>query len=369
MKSKRMESPVESSIPTAQDLIFINEKKAAKFFNAVQTHFTALEINQYRKLKNLSLKKITRINIFAGGNNTGKTSVLEAVYLLSQLNDINSFLDLEKCRGKFVNEFHSKWIDKNFTGDIHLEGTFNNSPATLHIYLEQTEENIEKSAYLSTIVTESAVNGTNLTSRTHLFANKPPEQWYIKSQILCPAAFTNPYRYNEKLLQAAHKLAVENKYLNKVIRFISENIDHSIEKIDLVNEEGESRFKVTSTEIDKAIDLTKYGEGMQRVFEIALLLGYCQDGILCIDEIDSAIHKSLLLSFTKFVQEVADEFNVQVFLSTHSKECIDAFIENDYKTDDITAYILKEESNKITGSYFEGERLKILLEGFNYDIR
>ncbi len=260
-------------------------------------------------------------------------------------------------------------MDKNFFNEIDLKGTFNNTNASLNIHVEQTEEDIEKSSYLSTIVTDATVNGTNLTSSIHLFANQPPEQRYLKSQILCSAAFTSPYRYNEKLLHAAHKVAVDNKYFDKVIRFINEHLDDSIEKIDLVNDEGEIRFRVASNKLEKAIDLTKYGEGLQRVFEIALLLGYCKDGILCIDEIDSALHKSLLVSFTKFIQEIAREFNVQVFLSTHSKECIDAFIENGVYNEDITAYMLKEENDKISCTYFEGKRLETLIEGFNYDIR
>lgn len=365
----KLKDKLDRLIPTSQALILINEKKIGKYFTEIQKHFTNLEITKYRKLSNVSIQKLNRINIFAGGNNMGKTSILETFYLLSQLNDINSYLDLEKYRGKFLNDFHSKWMDKNFFNEIDLKGTFNNTNVSLNIHAEQTAEDIEKSSYLSTIITDATVNGTNLTSSIHLFANQPPEQRYLKSQILCSAAFTSPYRYNEKLLHAAHKVAVDNKYFDKVIRFINEYLDDSIEKIDLVNDDGEIRFRVASKKLEKAIDLTKYGEGLQRVFEIALLLGYCKDGILCIDEIDSALHKSLLVSFTKFIQEIAREFNVQVFLSTHSKECIDAFIENGFYNDDITAYMLKEENDKITCTYFEGKRLETLIEGFNYDIR
>ena len=365
----KLKDKLDRLIPTSQALILINEKKAGKYFTAIKQHFRSLEIIKYRKLTDVSIQKINKINIFAGGNNMGKTSILETFYLLSQLNDINSYLDLEKYRGKFINDFHSKWMDKNFINKIDLEGTFNNTDVSLNIHVEQTEEDIEKSSYLSTIVTDATLNGTNLVSSIHLFANQPPEQRYIKSQILCAAAFTSPYRYNEKLLHAAHKMAVDNKYFDRVIKFINEHLDDSIEKIDLVNDEGENRFRVASSKIEKAIDLTKYGEGLQRVFEIALLLGYCKDGILCIDEIDSALHKSLLVSFTKFIQEIAREFNVQVFLSTHSKECIDAFIENGVYNEDITAYMLKEENDKITCTYFEGKRLETLIEGFNYDIR
>jgi AAA15 family ATPase/GTPase len=170
-------------------------------------------------------------------------------------------------------------------------------------------------------------------------------------------------------LQLAHSNAIKERYFDEVISFINETLDDSITKIDLISEENDNRFMVTSTKIDKAIDLTKYGEGLQRVFEIALLLGYCRNGILCIDEIDSAIHKNLLLTFTEFIQRIAERFNVQVFISTHSKECIDAFVENNYSDKELTAFALTEENGRIVSKYLKGEKLKLLVESINLDIR
>ena len=126
---------------------------------------------------------------------------------------------------------------------------------------------------------------------------------------------------------------------------------------------------VTSTKNDKAIDITKYGEGLQRIFEIILLMIYSEGGIICIDEIDSAIHKSLLIKFTKFIQELADQYNVQVFLTTHSKECIDAFVENKYKNNELTAFVLKEVDDKIQYKYLNGSRLEELVDLIDIDIR
>jgi AAA15 family ATPase/GTPase len=169
------------------------------------------------------------------------------------------------------------------------------------------------------------------------------------------------------LLSRAHNHAIHEKYFGDIVDFIREQMDASIQKIDLVEN---NRFMVTSDKFDTAIDITKYGEGMQRVFEIALLMGYNSNGILCIDEIDCAIHKSLLVNFSKFIQQLAFKFNVQVFLSTHSKECIDAFIEakfNDNK--DITAYSLTVEGGKVVCKYVSGERLESLIQSINFDIR
>ena len=365
----KLKDRIDRLIPTSKAIIQINDRKIGKYFDQISTHFTDFHIESYRKLSNIDIKHLSRVNLFAGGNNMGKTSILEAFHLLSQLNNINAYLDMEKYRGKFIEEFQAKWADKNFINVIDISGKFNGTAVQLNLYSEQTEDNIEKSNYLSTIVSEAKIKEDVLTSTIHLFANQSPEIRYLKSQTLCQSAFTSPYRYNIKLLHAAHSQAIKEGYYDRIIQFIKEKLDDSIEKIDLINDGGENRFVVTTSKLSSPLDLTKYGEGVQRVFEIALFMGYCQNGILCIDEIDSALHKNLLISFTQFIQEMAKDFNVQVFLSTHSKECIDAFVENDYPDDELTAYSLSEENEKIVCKFLEGNKLKQLVESINIDIR
>jgi AAA15 family ATPase/GTPase len=353
--------------PSDFAIIKTNEKSATKYFQSVDKHFDHINIIQYRKLYDIHIKHLSRINIFAGGNNLGKTSILESFYLLSQLNDMNALFELERYRGKFYNEFQSKWLDKSIADRIEITGTFNETLSDICIQKEDTIENIDKTNYLSTIKIDAQVNGTALESSVHLYSNREPDLRYAKTQVLCQSSFTSPYRYNIDLLSKAHSYAVKEKYYDDIVGFIRENMDSSIEKITLVED---NRFMVDSNKLDTAIDITKYGEGMQRVFEIALLMGYNANGILCIDEIDCAIHHSLLVRFSKFLQQLAERFNIQVFLSTHSKECIDAFIEAKYKENkDITAYSLTEEAGKVVCKYVSGERLESLIQSINLDIR
>jgi AAA15 family ATPase/GTPase len=366
---KSIKDFIASLLPISQSQIIAEERKSSIFFLQLERHFSEVQIVKYRRLKDVNIKHINRINLFAGGNNRGKTTILETFYLLTQANNLNAYIDLVRYRGKFSGEFNSKWVDKYFTNDVELKSTFNNVHADLHIHKEETTDDIDKSGYLNSLMAEAAINNQDLTSTMHLFTNKAPDYRYAKTQSLCTSAFTSPYRHNEQLLHIAHRQAIENKYFDEIVSFINTTLDESIEKIDLVNDQGEYRFKVSSNKQEQVLDITEYGEGLQRVFEIALLLGYCQDGVLCIDEIDSALHNSLLIPFSQFVQQVSERFNVQVFASTHSKECIDAFVKNDYKTSDITAYALVEEEGKIKCKYIDGERLEQLVDSINLDIR
>jgi AAA15 family ATPase/GTPase len=363
----KLKDKLDRLTPTNFALIKINEKNAIKYFQSVNKHFAIINIVRYRKLYDINIKNLSRINIFAGGNNLGKTSILESFYLLSQLNDLNALFELERYRGKFYNEFQSKWFDKNISDKVEFSGVFNDTPTDICIQKEDTTENIDKTNYLSTIKVEAKVNGTVLESSVHLYNNREPDLRYSQIQILCLSSLTSPYRYNIELLSKAHSYAVKENYYDEIVDFIRNNMDSSIEKITLVED---NRFMVKSSKLETAIDLTKYGEGMQRVFEIALLMGYNRNGILCIDEIDCAIHYSLLVTFSDFLQKLADQFNVQVFLSTHSKECIDAFIESKYNENkDITAYSLTEENGKVICKYVSGERLESLIQSINFDIR
>lgn len=367
---EKLKSKLNRLIPSTQSNLVLSGKSTSYYFPSIRKQFSELFIQQYRKLEKIEIKKLSQVNIFVGGNNMGKTSILEAFYLSSQLNDLNAFVQLEKYRGKYTGELNSNWVTRNFTNYIEIESTFNNTSTSINISSEKTEEDIDKSGYLTTISVEAIVFGETFDSFLHLYANKDADLRFSKSSILCRATFTSPYRYNSELLKKAHAFAVENKYLDEIIYFIRENLDSNIEKIELINIDNESRFVVTSKIIRDVLDITKYGEGLQRIFEITLMMVYSKDGVICIDEIDSAIHKSLLIKFTEFIQRLAAKFNVQVFLTTHSKECIDAFVENDFPDDELMAYALELNTNNVLEcNFLNGNKLKELVESINIDIR
>ena len=337
-------------------------------FLQISAHYSDLRIHRYRKIVNLNIKKLRRLNLFVGENNSGKTSLLEAVYLLAQLNDLNAFLNLERFRGKFFRDFNALWVDKNFISPIDIAGCFNEQETQVRISKEETQENIDRTAYISTIRVDANAAADELTSYVHLYLSREPELYYQKAQKLCRSAFSSPYRYNDSILMEAHMRAVKEKQIDKITDFIRQHIDPNIEKIELLDIHGENRFFVTSKTHDNSIDLTNYGEGLQRIFEIALLLAYCSDGILCIDEIDSAIHKGLLVNFAEFIQSLAAEYNVQLFLSTHSKECVDAF--SRMQKEDMMAFALQKTSeDTVDFRYMEGEELKELINIIDLDIR
>ncbi|EAL7595175.1 AAA family ATPase, partial [Campylobacter jejuni] len=58
----------------------------------------SIEIKNFKGIKDLKLEDFSKINFFVGKANTGKTSILEALYafLLKNPNDIIQLLDVRK---------------------------------------------------------------------------------------------------------------------------------------------------------------------------------------------------------------------------------------------------------------------------------
>ena len=349
---------------------YSDEVRPHYLFHFTEKHFTELHIEHFNRIYDLRLKAINQVNIIAGINNSGKTSLLEAIYSLTQLNNIKAFLDILRYRGKFYQGLNTQWVARHLNSKLRSAGVFNNRPVSWALSLEETEDDIDKTQYLSSMLLHAQVENTEYESTAHLFQEKDSTLYYKEVFALCRAAFTSPYQHNYHLLRLAHAHAVREKVIGDILRFLREKVDPMLQDIELVEIARESRFYVSAQNHEQSVDITQYGEGVQRIFEIALLTAYCSNDVLCIDEFESAIHKDLLVSFTMFLQDLAARFNVQIFLSTHSKECIDAFVENDFKNDKITAYVLRVgEEGQITAKYMEGTRLERLVDNMNIDIR
>jgi AAA15 family ATPase/GTPase len=63
--------------------------------------FTKLEINNFRGIRKLELNDFNRINVFVGKNNVGKTTVLEALFLLNGASNAILPLKINGFRGLF----------------------------------------------------------------------------------------------------------------------------------------------------------------------------------------------------------------------------------------------------------------------------
>jgi hypothetical protein len=74
----------------------------------------------------------------------------------------------------------------------------------------------------------------------------------------------------------------------------------------------------------KRIPIGSMGDGIWRLLGIALALVRAQSGVLLVDEIDTGLHYSVLVDMWRLVLDTARSLNVQVFATTHSRDCYEA---------------------------------------------
>lgn len=336
-------------------------------------HFKEINITKYKTFKSFKIDRLNKINIFAGFNNTGKTSLLMAIYILTKQNDIASYLELLKFKNKLP-EINSKWLNAIFDESISISGSFNNFDTSIKISKFEAVNINKKDDYIASYQMIGTVESKEYSNIIHTFEHGDLIRENELVVHLCKSLFKSPYFYNPNELQLTYTTNVEHKIdkqtaIKLVIDFMKE-IDPEINDITLTEVGDIKRFIVDSDKFKEMnLNITNYGEGIQRIFEIALAFAYSKNGVLCIDEFDTAIHYSLLIEFTRFIQILADKFNVQVFLSTHSAECINAFVQNGYSNENISAYNLENTNDGVKAKYIAGERLEYLVENIELDIR
>ena len=343
-------------------------------FNEItQSRFSAIHVERYRGIDGLTLDAPGRVNLIVGVNNAGKTSLLEAIYLLGHQNDERALLDAIRWRGRVEGEPDPFWLVEQLPRAARIAGRFDQVPddaASVEFEIaDEPEPDIEdQTSFLAKLAIEAGYGGHAQSTDVVFFGDRPRRTSFAGRHWLCRSAFTSPFSANRPdTLARCNKASLEAGTKQTIIDFIRERVDPGIRNIELADRF--SRFLVTHDDFDRAPDLAAFGEGVRRVFEIGLLFAGVRGGVLLIDEFENAIHTELLVEFAPFVQELAAELDVQVFLATHSKEAVDAFVRNGRQIEDIVGYAINRTDEAAKARRYDGPKLRRLHEAVDFDLR
>ncbi|EKO5149297.1 AAA family ATPase [Vibrio fluvialis] len=331
------------------------------------SHFTSINVERYKRFESLQIDNLNRVNIFAGINNAGKSSLLEAFYMMTKLGDTQAFQTMSKHRKKHHGELKYSNIFGTLPKEFKLSAKFNNKPLSLESYIDNKleSETQNMSGFIGRFTSFCTYLNSEYLYHSDYYEKKV-QHYASTNYSLCNSVISFSSSIDDELVfTECYKKSVSNGAKSKVISFIKKNIDNSIVDIELSDNDG--TFVVIYDDASLNMDLSLYGDGLQKIFYLGIKFAACSNGILLLDEIENGIHKDLLCQFTKLIQELADQYNVQVFTTSHSKECIDAFISNDFKNEQISAYAI--DSDKSVVEYFSGEDLEELIDYINLDIR
>ena len=111
---------------------------------------------------------------------------------------------------------------------------------------------------------------------------------------------------------------------DEINEFLRE-FDHRLASLIVRPMEQYSVFKVKLKDRKEPVLLSSMGEGLSRYIAIVCAIWKSSNGQLFIDEFENGIHYTKYEKLWEIIFKTSLEANCQVFISSHSKECIEAF--------------------------------------------
>jgi len=265
-----------------------------------------IEIKNYKLFKDFKAEGFGRVNLIGGKNNVGKTAFMEACYI-DNSNDIfelyNRLLEVDTHRNIINNLLYNrdkkqdieKLIRENLNLSIKNVNIFlDNSTYMIKILINGIDSEYEFSKLVE-LLDLSFVNSKTFHSINFIGQDSSPD-WLINHLV--------------------SKSKLENKY-SKINDLLLEVFN--IENIDIIDNLPYLKNK------NEYIPLHQFGQGIRSFIDILISIVLSNNQIVFIDEIENGIHYTNFDKLWEIILKISKEQNVQVFATTHSKECIESF--------------------------------------------
>lgn len=298
--------------------------------------YSNIEIKNYRGIGHLEINMLKQINLFLGKNNCGKSSLLEALFLLSgasnPLHSVNVNLFREYSKVEW-NDILLLFYQLNEQLPIEIKAKSDSKTYSLQI--KPFSETVMQTPELQHVID----NATNRLSTIYGFkntlqiSNGQVEKLEFKLNIHPDSKSNSQYIFKINS-DTEYKIEFKTKFLSPKFQF-----QVSVEKlkelkiegnlqpiIDILRKVDERIVSIDYIDKDVYVDLgfgklvpiNVMGDGIRKLLGIIVSMYECKDGMLFIDEIDNGFHYSLMPLLWQTVLESAKNLNVQVFASTHS---------------------------------------------------
>ncbi len=311
----------------------------------------SVEIENYKNFKHLKMENFKLINFFTGQNDTGKTNLLEALYINTGAYDpITNQGSLPPEHAVNTSEFRKiKLNTDNLKAFFHQGNTAN--PISIRTEFEHTTIPLTiqyptQTSYSKDInLNSDDIHMTNLISKT---ITKPQLQFFYNPSF---SPMTMTYEFERQNLSLIHsdldkiaqtykenamfipvelsivnslqalenlRLASKEKELMEVLKYFNpdilnaEDIDNSI-YIQIKDEKTPSHPKLKRL-------LNSFGWGFIKLFIIASVLVDNRIKYLFIDEIESGLHHTKMREFLRSLFKLAQKLQIQIFATTHNEE-------------------------------------------------
>jgi len=309
-----------------------------------------ITIEGLRGIKRLKIEDFRQVNLFVGKNNCGKTTILEGLFLLTgptnaelplKINlfrhfnvidenswslffnklDVNSNIEIfgglikpkEKRRLIIKPSMKSVAIMEKTTIDrkvVDIKDSYSGLTPTVDVDGLKLEYSLtkNKSKAPKKIITDIVTGGPGIQI-------KIPKDY----KELLRGVFINPTTIPGDINTRFNNIQIK-KQTNKIIGVLRQ-IEPLLDNLSL----GADGIIYCDIGLDRLMPINVMGDGIFRILSIILAISDTKNGIVLIDEVENGFYHSSQEILWNAIFESAKEFNVQIFATTHSLECVKAF--------------------------------------------
>lgn len=351
--------------------------------------FHSIHISGFRGLQDFSMEKLGRINLLVGTNNSGKSSILEGIELLASRGSPLTIWDATHRRGeRFL---------------VEEDGRAYPEVDVSHLFYGHE---LKKGSLISV----SAVSDIGHENFVLDVTNKTPSQQsslhdsssiQLLDDLELRISWHNVKGYSSVKIPISPRIGLDRRILSRqssempdarAIQFVSTSamsidrvrtlfdevvlspeedllvealrtIEPTIERIAAIGSEGSRSHPggivLKLHGFPNRIPLGSMGDGIWRILGIALSLVNAENGIVLIDEIDTGLHYTVLSKMWQLIQQTANRLNIQVFATTHSRDCYEslATIAREDVSEDSCVTIQRIESDSSVATVFTEQEI------------
>lgn len=295
----------------------------------------SIHLQGFKGFKDTEVGPFRKVNLILGGQNVGKTSLLEAIHLSVSTRDHSLFRSNE---GSDPQRFARSAFGEGFQS-IEVNASHDRS-----VRLQKINEPVPPG--FRHVTSGGAGNCAWLRSPNWIDIGVTPIPLFLPSQDDLVRLFSEV------------SLSRKKRQLTDWLR----EVEPRLESLDVALPDGEHRIYVELDGIDRALPLPQLGHGFARLLYLYTSLLKADAQLALIDEVENGIHYSALSTLFQGIKLVAQERDVQSLMTTHSWDAIRAACEVFADTPELFQVIrLERADDNIKAVCIDGERMLRLM--------
>ncbi|HMW42452.1 MAG TPA: AAA family ATPase [Plasticicumulans sp.] len=353
-------------------------------------HLDSLTIGAFRGLRDVKLEGLGSVNVLVGDNNSGKTSVLEALALFARPFDDKTWLASASLReiggpgfllSDAVNWFFPHSAERDEHSPVRLSGFASGKKEASRVEasirlvnatdpdvagLVMPRRYVDVSRFLDENNAENATLG--FWGSNWSVDRGDPEPKMLPLRLLSSVAHRLTAFQTVEISSVLQKN--DKKPVLDALQLFDQDIIDFLLLTDGDGKNSRPYLRHRRLGPKSPAPLSIFGDGLRRAFSIALSLHSARHGLLLLDEIETAIHPTALTTFFGWLIKVSRQSKIQLFCTTHSLEAVDALMaaETDHPGD-IVVHRLEHTDNGTVATRIRGELLREMRYDFGMDVR